>query len=338
MEYYEAICILEENENLNFLNLYNIKINSKYISQLKKEIALLIVQKKGMPFEHFPEWSLEKKVDYHHWRKKNNYPKINDFFSNTYGEFSTIESNQLKKTDANSLLKFFSQKILKINTNLLLNIDFKYCTNDEFKCVELPYSKKSIVLLGRRKEYFSVEETIYFFHEVGHAIYNSFKYCNKFYVPIELDEVFAHLFEFYFYYTYFYSKIDMDNDLLLYKKILNKKLTNNIIYADFVCKICQTRYNEEEKQNLLNTIALKNGIAFDLTRKTSWKDIPEIFNYPFYSASYIFIEYFIASFISNNIKVDFSKFENNIASTLYNLSKNWEHINWTEELSKLFLM
>lgn len=40
MEYYEAICILEENENLNFLNLYNIKINSKYISQLKKETII----------------------------------------------------------------------------------------------------------------------------------------------------------------------------------------------------------------------------------------------------------------------------------------------------------
>ena len=43
------------------------------------------------------------------------------------------------------------------------------------------------------------------------------------------------------------------------------------------------------------------------------------------------------SFISrNNMEIDFSKFENNILSTMYNLSKNWKNINWTEELNKLF--
>ncbi|HGF7643577.1 TPA: hypothetical protein QFM58_002689, partial [Enterococcus faecium] len=99
----------------------------------------------------------------------------------------------------------------------------------------------------------------------------------------------------------------------------------------------QNKFSEEEKQNLLDTIALKNGIDIDLIEKNSWKEIPEIFSYPFYSASYIFIEYFIVSFISrNNMEIDFSKFENNILSTMYNLSKNWKNINWTEELNKLF--
>ncbi|NTR48131.1 hypothetical protein HQ931_12850 [Enterococcus faecium] len=336
MEYYEAICILEENESLNFLNYYNIKSDSKYMSKQKKDIALIVIQKNGVLFEHFPEWSIEKKFDYHDWRKKNNYPEIINFISNNHRENYTMESSQLKKIDIDDLLKFFSQKIAKINKNFLLNIDFEYCINDEFKCVELPYSKKSIVLLGRKKKYFSVEEAIYFFHEIGHAIYNSFKYYNNFYVPIELDEFFAHLFEFYFYYTY-YSKINVSNELLIYKKILNKKLTNNIIYTDFACQVCQNKFSEEEKQNLLDTIALKNGIDIDLIEKTSWKEIPEIFSYPFYSASYIFIEYFIVSFISrNNMEIDFSKFENNIFSTMYNLSKNWKNINWTEELNKLF--
>lgn len=62
MEYYEAICILEENESLNFLNYYNIKSDSKYMSKQKKRHCANCYSEKRRTIRTFSRMVYRKKV------------------------------------------------------------------------------------------------------------------------------------------------------------------------------------------------------------------------------------------------------------------------------------
>lgn len=150
-------------------------------------------------------------------------------------------------------------------------------------CVELPFSRSSVILLSNVDT--SIENFIYATHEIGHALFNYIKYDKRVVVPIEMDEIAAHLLELFIAILIFKE----DNFLEYYKMDLKKRLVNNIIYTKFQMELYKKSHrvkSNKEKEILLKKLAK----SYDISNidEQSWTQIPNLLDFPFYSGAYVF--------------------------------------------------
>ncbi|HGH0847699.1 TPA: hypothetical protein ACJHIE_002472, partial [Staphylococcus pseudintermedius] len=202
--------IIDELENIKFLSGFNVPITNaklnftkQYIEQLEDKIHRLNeTQIKDLIAnypKHLPEISKFEKLkstsfDYITWRKKTRKSPISFKYYpvvQIYPSASSIIKTSLK-------IDLFTAKILDFLElsgfdsrelkNNIINVDI-----NDFYCLEFPVSKESLIIAGKQNSDFLT--LIYFTHEIGHYLFNKYKFKYDLNTNIETDEYFAHFFE-----------------------------------------------------------------------------------------------------------------------------------------------
>lgn len=224
--------------------------------------------------------------DYFHWRKMQGLEKINfqqinisDNLHHVVGLKNKDIYYYINKITEVLLSNNISQPLMNAINNLQKRIHF--IPGSDCCCVELPLSKKSYILLGEDNNINLL--IIYLIHEIGHYIFNEFKFKSETVVNIETDEYWAHLIE-----IALVNEIFIDTDIIFYKKILEGILNENLLFTEFQHKLFlnpQNYYNLNSKNNLFKMLTKKYNINNNYD--TSWMEDSNIFSNPFYTGSYV---------------------------------------------------
>jgi hypothetical protein len=207
---------LEQNINIDFLGLYK-KSSEKFLNDLKKAEKTLIELKiedlkiieENVPInlpnidndidlnnrEEILNSKINKMLDLNHkfnyylWRTRNDLNTINlnaNYRMNKVKKIPRISDKVIEK-----LFKIYStvskDNIIFKKNNLIRINEFV------FKCVSLPLSKKSYIILGKDTEY--KLDYFYTVHEICHYIINQYKFEYELILTIEDEEYWVHLLE-----------------------------------------------------------------------------------------------------------------------------------------------
>ncbi|WP_339099661.1 hypothetical protein [Candidatus Enterococcus lemimoniae] len=349
MNSYEIKCVVEEISNLHFLRDKNIVPTSVNIS-LKTQRKALFKQNKLPYISHLPIMnctneiqlcndmndqmneliSQNKDFDYLNWRNSCLLPTINtvlDIPIYLTEKTSIFNDDKFGKIyTSNNIIQELEVFFLEIKYPLLYSMErFQFYDSFDMRsyCVELPCSKSSVILLSNADT--NIERFIYAAHEIGHALFNSMKYDKRVIVPIEIDEIAAHLLEL------FIVRLILKEDNILdyYKLDLKKRLVNNLVYTKFQMELYknpQMVKSNREKDILLKKIAKLYHI--NNVDKQCWSQIPNLLDFPFYSGAYIFPQVISLSILKEDTR-DVQKIFLSIINFLDILTKKKDNRNLT---------
>lgn len=165
-------------------------------------------------------------------------------------------------------------------------------------CVELPIQQKSVILCSKDDSY--QEHVLYLIHEIGHAIVNYYKHQRGWLFSIEVDEFFAHLFEFLIIRDLM-GLLDLSQRQLFemtYSKYNLERLRNSIIYTKSLIDYLGSAECPKERIRAINDVLIENASLAGIEEKVKNKvlsrnTIGPVLNYLCYSATYIYPQHII---------------------------------------------
>lgn len=221
-----------------------------------------------------------KKFDYDLWRKTNNLKEININYNIKYNKFCD-EKVGLSISQIIKKLKTYrgDKKIEKC----LLKFSKKYIIYTKKKlgyscCIDMPLYKKSYILFD--ENILLLEGLFHFLHEIGHLIYNNYKYIENEKLTVEEDERQAYLIQKDIIFKIFpeYKQKFLEYLYSIYKAAC--------VHYEFEKYLYEFKgYKFETRAKKFGELLIKNG--FYLQHKDEWIYNIDIWENPFYSACYI---------------------------------------------------
>ena len=307
---------LEDNIIVNYINDYPIHLPSEDIDKVPLLVLPMSEKLLNAEYNNLISQFCNPKFDYNNWRENNGYKKINFNMIKSTNNIKNLNTDNKSNRDIfgyiDDIIKVFkNKKILPVAiTNSIENLysDIFFTNDVNSHCVELPLSKRSIILHGKYDNDFL--SLIYLIHEVGHYIFNLTKYYHNKIVSLESDEYWAHQIESILIYHIFSKE-----HFHLYKDILVNMSNENLLFTEFQ----QLIYNYPE---YYNSIRLKDKLFSSLLKKydknlsSTWKVEEQFFSSPFNSGLYVYpqinaiktLGHFKLEDLSILLKIDNKKF------------------------------
>lgn len=296
MNYEKFIKTIDEIESVKFFLRYSNRnihpiFNQLYLNSLLETLEKLEENTLNSYLYKYPEHlpavnhlsdNKHQHFDYLYWRKKTNKVDLN---FNYYPIFEDIKSSFEKTVDINlyfnMVIEFIARELPIIDINDLKNSLIFTDLNYSY-CLDFPLSKKSIILIGSENDSFL--NIIYMTHEIGHYIFNHFKYLNNVLVLLEIDEFYAHYFE-----IWILKSLLKSEEYHYYLHILSNILNENMLFTYFQYKVYKDPHNfnkNYKKDNLFKNLKKFYNKKIDKNIKVEWKSELQN-NSPFIQGCYI---------------------------------------------------